>query len=911
MIIWDVWLTVVCLPGILKSESDGNGSLIKYLHTILNRNDPITQTVKNSYKTFLITSLLIFLFSLPLSASQLQDSFNKLTDVKLIKSRYIEVDHNKIKKEYIDIELREGKFFITERIGKHLRGMVFFGKGKVSIETPQIWNYPLKQKLVKRGADKPDRILKDRHFNKAFFLVSEKTLKSFGLFQKPKDLKGIEIDEIVEVIEGKETPGDLLVRKAKDLLYARTGRPSETRIPVIPLLKNRFNKDFNLEPRIYDFHSKEIGWFTLEYKPEARERIKIYSVKKKPLVGSVFFEKQKWASFDPKRKNKQPVADTGILHHRIRLETDKKMDFMDVRLTTEYKALKDNIRLIVLHSPVNRKGDTIEIDSIKNAVTGKKLRFMQIKSKLIVSSEELLNSSDPVKLELRYSVPLKTKAQQAMVYIKPCCTCPLRRYSRFIHHAPKRSALIGRPVSENWLPFNSEDRFTYEAAVKTPQEYIPVMPGIDITTKDDSTDIYTSRSDKPVDSFSLVFGDYNARKYSKIKPESGIYTLPKQTSRSARIANTISEILHWISKKLKKGYPRDRINIAQNHFRFVPKTVFVFCNGDLKKRTYGPSIGRNRLNISDLNYEIPGLLMMAGEAFAGYQRLAKGLRMTAADNRLKRETLKKRNRGLYFPRAVSQTYWNSQLHTNGYRDGWIVESLIKYTTYMYFNDYLKDRNLSEYLLGSYRDQTFELKETQDLPLVLAGYYPEDSKKLYARGALLLHTIRKTIGTELFLKTVRKFLGKYRFENVTGTKFFEVLKTQTAGYIESKANKEISINEKLKLARIKKFYENIDTFIEDWTKEPGYARMTEVSTETKDTDNGFKVLVYVKQSEEQFKHFLAPVSFYRAKDTKIIRHVWIDETEETFETVLPWKPEKIVFDENRQTLSKTKNRVLSH
>ncbi len=834
----------------------------------------------------------LILIATPAFCDDLQALYNQYSQTTLLSDRYFEIKDLTIEEEALKVTFEDGKLFLTDHICDGYRGAVFIGEGAFSVKVPEVWEQVVTNRL------KADVYpLTECGFEAAFFLMPPEYLGMHDFFSSG-ELILREADEVVVVNEESAKIKAALIEKAENILYSRIGPSDQTRLPVISFLKNHYNETPKLKPLLFDFETDDFGWLSYEYEPDERERIKLYSSVKRAVVGKVFFKDKEIASFNMKREELFDSENIDILHHKMNLETFNVMSILKVNLITGYKSAKDGTRLIEINLPKDKNGyEVITIDNIRGG-DDKDLTYLHLGNRLLIDVGKLLNKSESGCLKFKYDVELRTKDQRAEILtVWGCCEKNARKEegSPYNHYCPETTETIVMPKEMHWLPYIPEDKFTFDATIKLPKNYVAVFPGAK-TVKSGTQDVLSLNE---VNKFPLVFGNYKINEYKEVVPELDVFSLKKQERNAADVADTAAVCFNWLSGKniFNEKYPFERMNLAQGFFRFVPKTKLKFCNGRWYKislRKISGNLSIDKEDISDIKINSPGLAILLGESFERNPKLFDTLWMTVDDEILKQKIYSERQLDIHD--AVSRAYLESQLYKEGYYDSWIVESLIKYISYCYFRDGMRDDEFSEFLLKNYRTETFLQSEKNDLPLRLAGYYTDDADKCYNRGTLLLHMIRSTVGADIFYSTSRRFLKENRFKNVTASMFFDILRSELDEFILNNPDEKNNFYEQQRAENVKAFLENFDAIINDWTMKPGYGKL-EVSKEVIPQGKRHQLLLRISQDEESFKHMIVPVNIYKNSKKKVTLHVLLDKPDKVFEAEFPWKPKKIIIDEN--------------
>ncbi len=210
---------------------------------------------------------------------------------------------------------------------------------------------------------------------------------------------------------------------------------------------------------------------------------------------------------------------------------------------------------------------------------------------------------------------------------------------------------------------------------------------------------------------------------------------------------------------------------------------------------------------------------------------------------------------------------------------WLSEGFATYLTLLSEGN---DKGRDEY--------SYQLKQTQDnvaasdvgdrrRPTVTKRYVHPDNlfdNRIYGKGACVLHMLRKTVGDELFLKGLRKYVAEYAFRSAE-TNQFRLVMEEATGY-------------------------NLDWFFDQWIYGAGYPRF-EISQRW---DAALRsVIVTVKQTQ-------TPDSLTGIFTTPVDIQVWMGDAPETYTEMITdsvhefsysayREPKLVIFDKGSNIL----------
>ncbi len=858
-------------------------------------------------RTVVLILFVLMVFSPMLQAkesekSELKAFWNKCFADELREKKVLEFKNLKLKMDSADISLEKGTLFFTDKIGDNYYGVVFIGKGgSVDIDVPSTWHHELRETLKKENKKAASNLLRDCQFEEAFFFVPEDFLKQLGMIsEKSESPLNYKADETVIVNEESEKyPNEKKFNRAEKILKKRIGSKDSRRIPVITLLKNHFNKNWNLRPLMADFNSEEYGWFSYSYNPEQEEEIQVGKIRQRAIKsGSNNWKGKGWARFQSEKDRKKPrkkqlledKSEVNVTHLNMDLKIKKGNLLCLSKSETTFKSKKEGMRILQMFLNKTNRFDK-QIISVKRVENGKgeQLSYLHSDSKysLIVDLGKTLKKDD------KYTLFCSTEADivQSMDWLnieingKQIPANEIRGL-HFMPTSPKTYDFKGM-----FIPYIDimGDHFTFDSTVKVPAEFTSMVSGK--TTKRWKEEGYTctkTEENNPMNFPFVIFGDYERLTDKSVDKDTtiNIHSLHKQSKALENVMTDAKNVLQWYesSDVLGTQYPFEELDIAQ--------MTFFLGFGQ------APS----------------GIVRLTGEYFLQPSQIAEYQNILQGGFGMNPGKL----RDFYLPHEIAHEWWGHTVNAETTHDYWFVETLAEYSAAMCQQWYDKPERINE-KINRWRRVYYGLDEKDDEPMFLANSvgggtvrYSTRYALIYNKGPLMMHMMRMTLGSDLFLRSLRSVLQEYRYENIITPWLFDAFREEGKEYIREQKKKllkeykspgKIPAEEKLRLNRILKFLKNLDTFVEDWYMGRGYAHV-EFSSDVKKRGDKYVAKVTIKQDPSKFKHFYAPVYFYKDKDTDslIKRWKWIDKPNFTFKLKLPWKPEDIRFDENRSTLS---------
>jgi len=260
---------------------------------------------------------------------------------------------------------------------------------------------------------------------------------------------------------------------------------------------------------------------------------------------------------------------------------------------------------------------------------------------------------------------------------------------------------------------------------------------------------------------------------------------------------------------------------------------------------------------------------------------------------------------------TAHQYWGHLVGWKSYRDQWISESFAQYSSFLFLQYTLndKEKSFNEYLGKVYFEQTGEVNSLDSFYLKSYGMSPnkEDRKRIgpiaagyrastaqvpqgysmqsYNRGAMVLHMIRKILWAafrdrDVFREVLQDFLKTYSGKLAGVDDFKMILQKHT----------------------------NMDwtSFFENWvygTAVPTYTWSYSV-TDTPNASGKIPLTLKVKQTNVP-QGFSASVPIRIDYDNNKSGYVWVnvDMPEKTFNLNLGSKPKKVTFNPDYSVLAK--------
>jgi aminopeptidase N len=306
--------------------------------------------------------------------------------------------------------------------------------------------------------------------------------------------------------------------------------------------------------------------------------------------------------------------------------------------------------------------------------------------------------------------------------------------------APKDGLIISRnkygnhcAFSDNWANrarfwFPSidhpSDKATVSFNITTPKRFEVIANGTfnGTTSVDDTTSVYRYDMETPITTYCMVIGvaDFSIE---ETKTSGGIpiyyYSFPEDKSYVSKEFKHVPEILDFY-EKIIGPYPYSKLAIVES------STMFE-------------------------GMENSSAIFLPPTAFGGVGKI---------DNN---EILAHEIAHQWFGDDVSKSDWPEL---------WLSEGFATYFTMLYFESRDGKKKYDEMIENTRTAYRMYSSKTQP---VITNHYMHLGELLnvenYQKGALFLHTIRKTIGDELFFKGIREYYKRFEHSNAT-TKDFE-------------------------------------------------------------------------------------------------------------------------------------------
>ncbi len=843
----------------------------------------------------IIAAILIFLLT-PALCDDLQSLYNQYSQTTLLSDRYFEIKGLTIEEEALKVTFEDGKLFLTDHICDGYRGAVFIGEGAFSVKVPEVWEQVVTNRL------KADVYpLTECGFEAAFFLMPPEYLGMHDFFSSG-ELILREADEVVVVNEESAKIKAALIEKAENILYSRIGPSDQTRLPVISFLKNHYNETPKLKPLLFDFETGRFGWLSYEFHPEEKESIKIVSVEKKALIDYEFWNSRLIASFNGSN-DQMEKKDFNILKQNVELFIDNSPDEpVEIEDEIEIKPYKNGLRFLVLNLRKNFKGfESIKVSNIMNG-NGQHLVYMHnwFRGIILVDIGEETKSDRNETLEIYYSADLfETRGD----YVP--CTCCEQRVDKWIkrggsHPFPKAGELYGEKYCD-WLPFICRsDRFDTFATIKIKRDNLNEDKH---RIKPASTSYLTLlNSDKQYDTYRLSDRDANdpprmyIGRYSTFDSNDSctslegadvnVFTLPAQMKNIKKIRTETENFIKVIKgNSILKNLPiPDFLNIIQGPFisqEFTDaamknnidfpagfRSTGIFLPGEAFLSSFWPGINSD--------------WFLFGRKSMHFYRSSEGSKVDQFNS--------------FIPCGYIESQVMSHFLPESYNDEWLPQALSGYLFGKYLHD--DDPEVQKMTYQKWSGVSNSLNKNEDLPLHLAGIETDRRIRdvlLYCKGTMVLNMIDTIVGEGIMMNAVREFFNKHQDMQFSYSSFFDILYEkvdQSITVMKNSDKKKYSTT----LAKLETFRDMKHDFLKDWIMRSGNTEM-KIAKEVIPQGKRHQLLLRISQDEESFKHMIVPVNIYKNSKKKVTLHVLLDKPDKVFEAEFPWKPKKIIIDEN--------------
>ncbi len=817
-------------------------------------------------------------FSQEIDSQGLKDFYDSCLGVELMTDRAFHVKNLTIEEDSINVNLENGTLFFSDNLNNGFYVVVYVGAGQVSVDVPDVWHHYLKERLIDENKSKAEGLFQGRKFTNGFFFLPEDYLHKI---QTPE---GFFADEVVIVSLDAETKIDSkIVEKAKSIFNERRGPDDDRRYPLISMLKNRFNKNYNLQPIWMEFDTNEFGWIYYHYEPENEEEISLVRLERKTSGGARDWDGNQLAVFQCSEDQKKTLgeqlledkSELDVTSYNINLFMEKGSGKkLQVNTKLGFKPVQDGERIVTFFLSKENyfEEQIIFIDEIKDE-TGKSLEYIHDKNgQLTIDMGKYLEKEREYTLSFNYNADVVRDIGVINLLDQDGMPIPASKLMglEFLPSGPEAWDFAGM-----WLPVKDimHDFYTYEAKVKLPENIIHLHTGETLEEKvEDGYRIIHTKEEKPISFPFMIFGkyktltDYSADGDTKIN----IYSLYKQANQLKQILPEAKKIMEWYesSDVLDKQYPFKELDIAQ-------MTFF---------RGFGQAPA--------------GIVRLTGEV---YLKPSEVSRVSSYGNPGK-------YRDHFLPHEIAHEWWGHTVGSRSDHDYWFIETLTEYTAGMYLQwregpDRMREK------IEDWRDTYFEVKEQHDEPMYLYDAAYSGMQLIYYKGPAFMHMIRMIVGNEVFLNTYRSMLKKFEFSLMTSTQLFDEFKEQTAKRLTDLSSKyksfaEMPVEEQKEFAKLKTFYDDYDNFVNDWYMKAGYADV-EFSYNVAPDGQGSRVTVNIRQDPSKFKRLFAPVWLHKKKQESVMVERWVDKPDFSFSVKLPWVPDNATFDDYLSTLSKVK------
>ena len=193
---------------------------------------------------------------------------------------------------------------------------------------------------------------------------------------------------------------------------------------------------------------------------------------------------------------------------------------------------------------------------------------------------------------------------------------------------------------------------------------------------------------------------------------------------------------------------------------------------------------------------------------------------------------------------LAHQWWGNAVGPASWKDVWLNEGFAKYSEALYW-EYSQGKNAlqssMQMIFSDFNDGTL--------------YNPGDdlfSKKVYNKGAWVMHMLRNTVGDKLFFEILQKYYSKYKYKNAS-TEDFKMVCEEVSG-------------------------KNLDYFFKQWL----YEGEGIISLRYKwQLENDGKIKLRIRQIQRAYKNYNFPIDvLLKENENEELHKIFISSTDTT-------------------------------
>jgi len=129
---------------------------------------------------------------------------------------------------------------------------------------------------------------------------------------------------------------------------------------------------------------------------------------------------------------------------------------------------------------------------------------------------------------------------------------------------------------------------------------------------------------------------------------------------------------------------------------------------------------------------------------------------------------------IYLSHELAHQWFGNSVTLAAWNDIWLNEGFATYASWLWV-EHRWGEGFVEAMVSQSRDL---LKEAEPVPAGDPGPRQLFGTRVYRRGALTLHALRRVVGDDTFTRILREWVRRYAYANVTTAEFVALVKEMT-------------------------------------------------------------------------------------------------------------------------------------
>jgi hypothetical protein len=295
----------------------------------------------------------------------------------------------------------------------------------------------------------------------------------------------------------------------------------------------------------------------------------------------------------------------------------------------------------------------------------------------------------------------------------------------------------------SWFPqpYLAEQAYSFHAVVRVPEPFVPFASGKTVRrAKEGSRNVLETRVDHPVQGAVVLAGRYEVREETRDGVAIRVATYALENERSMKQLTGVAADVIAFYRGFLGPFPFDEFDVIE---------------------------------INDYGYgqAPPGILFITKEAFDP---------LLGDMSRLSSRAV-----ALTFAHEIAHQYWGISVRIPSYAEQWLAESFAEYCAGLFLGQRL-GAAAHDAVKSQWRRAASFAAETAPIPMASRVYVENDAVRrseirrglLYGKGPLVLDGLRREIGDEAFLDTLRAYQASHSWSFGSTRSFADLLAART-------------------------------------------------------------------------------------------------------------------------------------